>query len=581
MDHFYFSRMNSLHQTTIIASVSPSSSINRPVTVDIKKNQNKKELKDSGINRLQIPEQKILHHIKINHEKSIHKKNSYSIVNDKIGYNSHSNEKFYLPVPKLIKNQLALIEANDISKEGQNFIFEDSLTNKDSQNIPLSGFKTPETSDKNSGEPSYKNKLSISKKYSFYNKDKKIAIRSQDVISKISNFYDTDQISSAVFEINETQERVKMIDMILKRREEMKKLEDEFRFQKLYHVLKRFAHDIKKRLKNNVDKKSNFSQTSAKFLVQQETNEDTIIHPIVKFEKSKTETILERPEEVSNPTFSKKFAKLRPQQAKLKPKEVDKINNRNSREDLKKQEIQLMDEKTSLNIIKFAIFKKIPQQKDYQISNATEEKIRANALKKCTFFGQREVLKENLEAASRTVENDLYNYLLQSEKNGAASIILGETVSAAHKNFKIKNIELNVKKKFENHKNINHKKNYHPSNIQLSVSPLTFQDESTSDVIKDKYKKINRIRFSEPSPRKIFYSPTPTLTLTLTSTPNPNPNPNPNPPSLISFSPPLLPSPPEKKMNSISKQPRRLFLIKSKFSCCYIIYNYIGPRNQD
>ena len=523
--------MNSLHQPTIIALMTPSTSINSSRAVNfIRNNPNQKELENSELTRLLTPRQKLNPQIESNQE-NIDKKDSYPIINHKITYKSHSNKKFYLPAPKLKTHKLAL------NKE-KNFSVTDPHINKDYKNISLTSFKTPRTLDKNLEELSNKNKfLTTSKKNSSSIQYKKFAIRSQDFINRISDFYDTSQISSAVFGVNETHEKVKMIDMILKRREEMKDLEDELRFQKYYNVLQRFARDIKKRLKNNADKKTNFSKSSAKFLAHQDENKDIISHPIVQLEKTKTVKFVEEAaEEFNSPTFCKNLVKIRRQQSNLK--EVYEINKKDN---LKNQELESFDQKTSLNILKFANLKS-PPKRNPQIappSPTNKEKICADALKKCTFFRQREVLKENLEAASRTVENDLYNYLLQSEKNGAADIILGENVSPAHKNFKIKNIELNVKKKLADHKTIIHKKNYHPSNIQSIALPPTLPDELDFDSITNN--KINRIRFSEPNTRKIFIPPTPLTPLI----------PNPNPPSLLNI--PLLIStvPPQKKLNSI------------------------------
>lgn len=263
--------------------------------------------------------------------------------------------------------------------------------------------------------------------------------------NKISNFFDKEQIKNAIEEINISNQKVKFIDFVIKRRKEIKDLEDQNRLERVTPLLKRFSGNYRKR-------RAGF---------------------------------------IADPALSSSFSTV------LK-KPVDSIVLPNGREDTESQENIEKEKKTEdeklASLIRekmrlFLIRSNNDQQRDSpdQFSTLIEPKrierfgaVRSNrhtsrlaALRNKIKLGQKQI---NL--GSQTLEGDLYKFLLKNEDKKNSSVLMFDSNNSKCQS--IRKIENKAAMKFDSYKEQRrHKINYLKENHEV---PEVRRDKNKSDL---------------------------------------------------------------------------------------------------
>ena len=236
-------------------------------------------------------------------------------------------------------------------------------------------------------------------------------------ISKISNFFDKEQIRGAIEEFNNSNQKIKFIDFVIKRRKEIKNLEDQQRFDRATPLLKRFSENYRKRRTGFITDSSHASSfTTIMKRPSALLPEDTPTEP------SDRNTGRDKNTE-SNPSSSLLMNKMR--------MFLLRSNNDAAPREAKDQISAFLE--NPLNLKKFSEVRK------------DRHKTRLMALR-----SKMPIKQNELHLGSQTLENDLYKFLLRNEdKLESSSFVLNTT---GLKSPSIRTVEHKAMRKFEGYK---------------------------------------------------------------------------------------------------------------------------------
>jgi hypothetical protein len=266
------------------------------------------------------------------------------------------------------------------------------------------------------------------------------------LITHISDFYDKSQISSVVLEAADTNERIKLLDLIMKRRDEMHELEEQLRLEKVSPVIKKFARDFKLKL--------------------------SMKNGLVSKEKKKPRQQRRNPESdasnsIATPSIPSPVPEVSDQFSNTPNPSTFQMESKSQIDELK------LSEGNAGRKLKFMLVKTSPNKNDIE--------------KKLLDIAERSMSKKSLcqsrnpmdfDSASKVLENDLYKYLIRNTSPTNKELLFTENKTQQPKKptyGKLKVIEEHVKHRFDNFTRENHKRNYNPS-MMLNSSRMNSKE---------------------------------------------------------------------------------------------------------
>jgi len=274
------------------------------------------------------------------------------------------------------------------------------------------------------------------------------------IINSISDFFNKDQVSKAIASVNSLDGKLQMIDLILKRREEIQAIEEQMKLENAAPIIQKFTENFKMKLAKKYSKNGGVEGSAFRKALKK-LNSD--LRSEISLPTTPTLTNYDQLTQQQLPEGSK--GSLDGESAD----EVDPNLPGQDRQTFKRR--GGLNEKTIIAKIshnQVALLLKNKNMKEAELKKKLQEEMEEeerqkekgkhptrNSNKKYTILDTRNFSKKmarlkNLELAGKTLEHDLYKYLIKHDQSAQHKKLILDTPSHG----KLAIIESNVLKRY-------------------------------------------------------------------------------------------------------------------------------------